>query len=201
MSELQITQPRALLPRRLDQQESLNSLNQWVITFKNFYRRCAYYGYFLQPNVTWSTDPTNRGFPAETDGLKRSSEILSNDLEGFLNTLAGYLPFDYVADKLCSETSSLKSVLQVIYEIYDLELTTTNFLDYASMTRNQDESYRGFYNRLVGFVRQHLPQETYEADGVRSPTGGEKLSISLLDAISIHWLLAIDRRLVTISQN
>ena len=47
-------------------------------------------------------------------------------------------------------------------------------------------------------MRQHLPQNSYEADGVRSPESGEKLSISLLDAVTIHWLLAIDRRLVTI---
>ena len=198
MTELQVSQPRALLLRRHDQQESLNSLNQWVITLKKFYRRCAYCSYFLRPNVTWSSDPSDRGFPAETDGLKRTPEVLSADLEGFLNTLAGYLPFDYVADKLCSETTSLKSVWQVIYEIYDLEISTTNFLDYATMCKNQDESYRGFYNRLVGFVRQHLPQDAYESDGVRSPASGEWLSIGLLDAISIHLLLAIDRWLVSI---
>ena len=106
---MSISSPRALLPRRLDQQESLNSLNQWVITFKNFYRRCNYYGYFLQPNITWSTDASNRGFAQETTGLKRSPDILSSDLEGFLNTLAGYLPFDYVAAKLCSETGDKKT--------------------------------------------------------------------------------------------
>ena len=139
MTDLQVHSPRALLPRRLDQQESLNSLNQWVITFKNFYRRCSYYGYFLQPGVTWSTDASNRGLPTETTGLKRTPEVLSLDLDGFLNTLAGYLPFDYVASKLCSETSDMKTVWQLIYEIYDLEITTTNFLDYATMAKNQDE--------------------------------------------------------------
>ena len=198
MSEMQVSQPRALLPRRLDQQETLNSLNQWVITFKNFYRRCTYYGYFLQPGVAWSTNSNERGFTAEQTGLKRSPSVLSSDLEGSLQTLSGYLPFDYVASKLCNETTDMKSVWQVIYEIYDLEITTTNFLDYATMTKNQDESYRGFYNRLVGFVRQHLPQITYEADGVRSPATGEQLSISLLDAITIHWLLMIDKRLIAI---
>ena len=196
MSDTQVTQPRALLPRRLDQQETLNSLNQWVITFKNFYRRCPYYGYFLQPGVVWTTDPTDRGFIAEETGLKRASALLSSDLEGFLQTLSGYLPFDYVASKLCDETTDMKSVWQVIYEIHDLEITTTNFLDYATMTRNMDESYRGFYNRLVGFVRQHLPQTKFEAEGVKSPDTGEQLSISLLDAITIHWLLTIDKRLI-----
>ena len=87
----------------------------------------------MQPNVTWTNDPNDRGFSAEPTGLKRTPEVLSSDLEGFLNTLAGYLPFDYVAEKLCSETSDIKSVWQLLYEIYDLEITTTNFLDYATM--------------------------------------------------------------------
>ena len=69
-------QPRAMHPRRLEQQESLNSLNQWSITFKNFYRRCQYYGYFLQPNLTWTTDVSiNRGLQAEATGLKRTPDI------------------------------------------------------------------------------------------------------------------------------
>ena len=165
MAEFNVTQPRALLPRRLDQQETLNSLNQWVITFKNFYRRCNYYSYFLQPGVVWNRNANNRGFSAETSGLSRSAEVLAQDLEGFLQTLSSFLPFDYVAAKLCSETTNMKTVWQVIYEIYDLEITTSNFLDYATMTKTQDESYRGFYNRLVGFVRQHLPQTVYESDG------------------------------------
>ena len=37
-----------------------------------------------------------------------------------------------------------------------------------------------------------------EAKGVGSPEGGEKLSISLLDSIAIHWLITIDRRLINI---
>ena len=160
MTEIQVSQPRALLPRRLDQQETLSSLNQWVITFKNFYRRCTYYGYFLHPGITWSTNSNERGFTAEQTGLKRSPSVLSSDLEGFLQTLSGYLPFDYVASKLCNETTDMKSVWQVIYEIYDLEITTTNFLDYATMTKNQDESYRGFYNRLC-WVREAAFATTY----------------------------------------
>ena len=198
MSEISVTQPRTLLPRRLDQQETLNSLNQWVITFKNFYRRCNFYSYFLQPGVTWNKNARDRGFSAETSGLNRSAEILGSDLEGFLQTLSSFLPFDYVAAKLCSETTDMKSVWKVIYEIYDLEITSSNFLDYATMTKLQDESYRGFYNRLVGFVRQHLPQSSYEADGVVSTDTGEELSISLLDTVAIHWLLAIDKRLISI---
>ena len=145
--EVQFSQQhRAMHPRRLEQQESLNSLNQWSITFKNFYRRCQYYGYFLQPNLTWTTDvSTNRGLQAEATGLKRTPDILASDLEGFLQCLSGYLPFDYVADKLVSETTCMKSVWDIIYEIYDVEINTTHFLDYASMSRSPGETYRGFF--------------------------------------------------------
>ena len=197
MSEIQFSQPRALVPSRLDQQETLNSLNHWTATFKNFYRRCQYYGFFLQPGLTWTSDG-DRGLPAETTGLKRTSSVLASDLEGFLQCLGGYLPFDYVSDKLNSESTSLQSAWDIIYEIYDVEVNTTHFLDYATMSKDPQETYRGFFNRLVGFVRQHLPREKYEAEGVKCTSSGEILTIGLLDAITIHWLNSIDRRLIKI---
>ena len=66
------------------------------------------------------------------------------------------------------------------------------------MSRLPQETYRNFFNRLVGFVRQHLPDKQYSAEGVTSPNTGEKLTIGLLDSIAVHWLLAIDKRLIGI---
>ena len=86
--------PKALVPRRLDQKETLNSLNQWKTTFRNYYRRCPYYGLFLLPATTWDNSPT-RGFSAENSGLNRDIPILVADLEGFLDCVASFLPFDY----------------------------------------------------------------------------------------------------------
>ena len=197
MTDLQLTQPRALVPRRLDQKESLNSLNHWAATFKNYYRRCQYYGHFLQPGLTWTSDG-DRGLQAETTGLKRTPSVLASDLEGFLQCLGGYLPFDYVSEKLNSESTSLQSAWDIIYEIYDVEINTTHFLDYATMVKDPQETYRGFFNRLVGFVRQHLPREKFEAEGIKCSSSGEILTIGLLDAITIHWLNSIDRRLIKI---
>ena len=118
--------------------------------------------------------------------------------EGFLSTIGTYLPFDYVTEKLLAETTDLESVWALIYEIYDAELVTTNYLDYALMSRNSGETYRNYYNRLVGFTRQHLPSNSVSAEGVTSPQDGEKLTIALLDSIAVHWLLSIDRRLIGI---
>ena len=196
MSE-NISQPRALAPRKLDQQENLQSLNHWRTVFRNFYRRCQYYSIFLLPNTKWDNSPT-RGLTAETSGLKRDRETLVSDLDGFLDCVASYLPFDYVAEKLRCESTNIQTVWEIVYELYDAEISTTNYLDFAAMSRSPDETYRSYYNRLVGFVRQHLPKEEFEAEGVRSPAQGENMTIALLDNIAVHWLNSIDRRLVNI---
>ena len=169
MTEQNPNQPKALLPRRLEHKETLSSLNQWKTVFRNYYRRCPYYGTFLLPATVWSNG-LNHGFTeAERTGLKRDVQTLSADLDGFLDCIASFLPFDYVGEKLKAESTNIDTVWQVIYEIYDAEITTTNFLDYATMSRYPEESYKSFFNRLVGFIRQHLPQETYTAEGVSCP--------------------------------
>ena len=192
------TQPKTLQPRRLEQQESLQSLNHWRSVFRNFYRRCPYYGIFLLPTTSWNSS-ANRGFQEpETTGLKRDTATLAADLEGFLDCVGSYCPFDYVGEKLKNETNGINSVWDTLYEIYDLEITTSNFLDYALMKKEPEESYRSYFNRLVGFVRQHLPKGEIKAEGVSSLPTGDTLSISLLDTIAIHWLITIDKRLVSI---
>ena len=191
-------QPRALQPRRLDNQESLQSLNHWRSVFRNFYRRCPYYGLFLLPSTTWDSS-LNRGFTTdEPTGLKRDAETLAVDLEGFLDCLGSYCPFDYMGEKLKNESTSIQSAWDILYEIYDLEITTSNFLDYALMRKEPDESYRNYFNRLVGFVRQHLPKTEIKAEGITSQSTGETLSILLLDTVAIHWLVTVDKRLVNI---
>ena len=198
MADSSLTQPRALAPRRLEQKESLQSLNHWRSVFRNYYRRCQYYGIFLLPTTTWD-NTENRGFTtAETTGLKRNVQTLAADLAGFLDCIGSYLPFDYVSEKLQAESSSIQSVWDLIYELYDAEISTSNFLDYGMMQKLPDETYRSFYNRLVGFIRQHLPKEVMEVEGVIVPRGGEHLTVALLDTVAMHWLLCIDKRLLNI---
>ena len=198
MSETSHTLPRALAPRKLEQTESLQSLNHWQIVVKNYFRRCPYYSFFLAPRLKWDNSQ-NRGFTVnEETGLKRSPASLASDLDGILSTIGTYLPFDYVTEKLISETTDLDSVWALIYEIYDAELVTSNYLDYAFMSRESGETYGNYYNQLVGFTRQHLPKKSVTAEGVSCPPAGEQLTVALLDNISIHWLLSIDKKLISI---
>ena len=126
-------QPRALAPRRLEQSETLQTLNQWRGVLLNYFRRCQYNSYFLRSGLTWDTS-VNHGFVApETTGLKRSAAVLAEDLDGLFDSIASYLPFDYIADKLKTETTCMTDVWNIIYEVYDAEVSTTHYLDYATM--------------------------------------------------------------------
>ena len=108
---------------------------------KNYFRRCQFYSFFLTPGLTWDNSP-NRGFTAETSGLKRNPATLASDLEGFLACIGTYLPFDYVTEKFCTESTTLESVWTIIYEIYDAELVTSNYMDCAFMMKESGETYR-----------------------------------------------------------
>ena len=101
------TQPKTLQPRRLEQQESLQSLNHWRSLFRNFYRRCPYYGIFLLPTTSWDSSANMDFQEPETTGLKCDTATLAADLEGLLDCVGSYCLFDYVGEKLKNETVNL----------------------------------------------------------------------------------------------
>ena len=109
------------MPRKLEEKETLQTLNHWRSVLTNYYRRCQFYGYYLQPDISWDNSD-NRGFTVnETSGLKRTPAILASDLNGFLSCIASYLPFDYISDKLILESTNMDTVWSIIYEIYDAD--------------------------------------------------------------------------------
>ena len=97
-----------------------------------------------------------------------------------------------MSTKLITQTTCLKDVRQIIYEIYDAEVSATHYLDYANMEKKPEETYHNFFNRLVGFVQQHLPDDSVTTEGVSSPDAGEKMSIGLLDSITGYSQLIRD---------
>ena len=46
-----------------------------------------------------------------------------------------------MGQKLRDESSSIQNVCDILYEIYDLEISTSNFIDYALMSRHLDPAY------------------------------------------------------------
>ena len=76
----------------------------------------------------------------EPKGLKRSPEVLAADLIGFLTCIGSYLPFDHVYEILVEQSTNFSTVWQIVYEIYDADISSTNYLDYASMVKQPQET-------------------------------------------------------------
>ena len=137
-------------PRMLTMSESLHSLNHWKTSFRTYYRRDSYFKAFLLPDATWDPLATNYGQTEDTQevaGMVRSALDKGEDLRDFLNTLAGYLPFPYLTEKIVTGSNNLKNVWDTIYDHYGANITSESLLDYVSISRNSGETYRQFFDR------------------------------------------------------
>ena len=98
------TQVKNPPPRMLTTNETLQSLNHWKTSFRTYYRRDSFYKGFLLENAVWNGSQENYGQEADVQGeapnriVLRTAADKAGDLEDFLNTLAGYLPFPYLTE-------------------------------------------------------------------------------------------------------
>ena len=84
----------------------------------------------------------NWGFAAETaeNSLKRSKEDMKSDCLMFLETLASYLPDDYLVEKITKSTGKLADVWSVIDSYYGVTLSSDTFLELAKMSKKKEET-------------------------------------------------------------
>ena len=104
--------------RTLNKIETLDTLTQWKTTVRNFYRRDDQYKFFLLRTTVWNPTVDNYGFQAETVGLQRAAPEIKEDLEVFLNLISGFLPFSFLRERLEKNTTSMKDVWNLIFEVY-----------------------------------------------------------------------------------
>ena len=92
----------------------------------------------------------NWGFQAETaeSSLKRSPAEMKSDCLMFLETLASYLPDDYLVERITKNTGKLEDVWRVVEDYYGVTLSSDTFLELAKMSKNKTETYRQFYMRM-----------------------------------------------------
>ena len=148
-------------PRMLTANESLHSLNHWKTAFRTYYRRDAYFKAFLQPTATWTNSATTHyGQIADREGetVIRSAADKGEDLQDFLHTLSGYLPFPYLTEKIVSGSANLQDIWNTIYDHYGVNITSETLLDFVSIKLTPGETYRQFFDRLLSPARLHLPR-------------------------------------------
>ena len=180
-------------PRPLTQTESLDSLNHWKNIFRNYYRRDSSFKQFLKPGCKWDYTRDNYALQGSEE---ETAEEKADSLNDFLNNLAGFLPHSYLTQKILEETTCLQDCWNVIYEHYNVQVTPETLLDFESLSKEESENYRQFYERLVQHVRLHLAPVGAKVESVTN-TVTDSMSISLLNMIALQWLRKCHPQLIT----
>ena len=200
---VQIQAVRNPPPRMLQMVETLHSLNHWKTAFRTYYRRDSYFKAFLLPQATWSNSAEhNYGQDEDTNrtNITRTASDKGEDLRDFLNTLAGYLPFPYLTEKIIDGTTNLQQVWDIIYDHYGVSVTSETFLDYVTIKLNTGETYRRFFDRLLAHARLNLPKASITVNGINTGNG-ESMTVALMNFIALDWLNKINPHLVSIVKN
>ena len=186
-------------PRKLECKETVLSLQQWKMQYKQYMKQDDQYKTFLGSNVVWDPNLPNYGFIAETRGLERTANDIMDDCKDFLHILATFLPHGYLTEKIVKTATSFEKAFEIIQEHYGLLPTQESFLDLESFNKQTGESYRQFYERLLAHARQHLHSTPGIAvDGAIVPEGGDTITVSHANLIALTWLRKVHPELLNI---
>ena len=191
---------KVLPPRPLTNSESSHSLAQWKINFRQFIKKDDAYSSFLKSTVQWDATKENYGFTRNMDD--RTPDQISDDLQDFLHTLASYMPHGFITDRILLQSTSFDTAFKIIEESFGLLPTQETFCDFLTLTRLPNEPYRQFYERMQSFVVQHLmPYKTKDVNlvnGVIVPPEGDKISVSLMNMVTLLWIQKIHPEFLSI---
>ena len=124
---------KVLPPRPLQSEETVHSLAQWKVNFKQYCKKDEAFKFFLQASTKWDKSKQHAGFTANV-GDKEPAQ-LKEDLEDFLLMLASYLPHGYITDKLLSKSTSFESAFYIIEDHYGLIPSQETMCDLVQMSK------------------------------------------------------------------
>ena len=114
-------------PRKLECTETLLSLQQWKMQFKQYIKQDDHYKKFLGSNITWDPTLANYGFLPETQGLARSGNEQMDDCKDFLLILATFLPHCYLTEKLVDTATLFEKACCLLNKLSTLNLDSNSF--------------------------------------------------------------------------
>ena len=172
-------------PRQLGNKETLESLLHWRTTFKTFYKKDDNYKCFFRVDMKWDYNSQHYGLQDDQEAGRQAPD-LADDLSDLLYTLAGYLPHAYLTDKILINTKCWEDVWTVINDHYNVQVSSETFLDFESMYKQDEETYRQFYERLLQHVKQHLAPADVKVESITN-TAKDTMSISLMNIVALQW--------------
>ena len=178
-------------PRQLQTTETLDSLTHWRSHVRNYFRRDENLKDFFSRTCVWDPGAENYGF------VEANPESAADNLEGLLDTIAGFMPGPYLTAQITKQATCMNDVFQIIWKHYDVDPSPSSFLDFDNLSLAHDERYIDLFYRMQYHAEQHLLQKGDLLDGKQVPAT-ETLSTSHKNLIALNWLKAIDKNLVGI---
>ena len=184
-------------PRQLTIKETLETLTHWETTFKIYYKRDEIYRAFFKADFKWNPNEECFGLQDETAGSNPQMKAeLCEDLKDLLNTFSGYLPHSYLTGKIL-KSSSWKSVWRIVHDHYNVQVSSETMLDFETLKKMEDETYRQFFERLLQHTQQHLAPAQAQVDDIKL-ISEDKMTISLTNLVALQWLRKINPELINI---
>ena len=172
-------------PRQLEDAETMESLTHWWTQFRNYYRRDKYVGGFLVSTAKWDPAAEFLDFKDETDGLKRKKADVEQDFLAFMDTLASYMRYSYITERLKTTTKCIADVKSCLFKLYDAELSQDTFLDFAKMRKTGTETPHQFFEKLSSHVQRHLTKANTKVDNFDSRVTRDKMNLSMMNMVTM----------------
>ena len=137
-------------PRQLGDVESTESLTHWWTCFRNYYCRDKYVRDFLVMTAVWDpADKANYGFEDETAELKRKKADVKEDLMAFMEIISSHMKHSYLLERLKTATKNITDVKNLIFKLYDAQLSQDTFMDLSNITKTSSETPHQFFERFA----------------------------------------------------
>ena len=185
-------------PRQLTANETLDSLDHWKTQFRQFFRHDDDYKPYFSATSTWDKQAANFGLHDVVRGdVTTTAAELAEHLQDFLELISSFLPHSYLTMKIVNDTKRLEDVWSIIYEHYNVKVTSETLLDFESLKKESQENYRMFYERLLQHSRLHLAPKDAKIEGQKN-TLDDVMTISLQNHIALQWLRKINPQLISL---
>ena len=110
--------------------------------------------------------------------------MLKQDLVAFLETIAGFLPHAYITETLTGSTTCIKDVWAAIESLYGAELDGASFAGINKFKKENEESYKQLYERMLDHCRMHVVDDAVKIEGRQTKTDG--LTVTTLNLVAVH---------------
>ena len=188
------------MPRQLRETESFQDITAWDVSLRNFYRKDEVFYPFVNAKMKWdsSKEDYNLRNEHEESKLKREKDELAQDLIGFLQIVAGYVPGDHLRLTILKDTKCYEDVIRIIREFYDAEVGVETELDFMKIEPKAQEPHRMFYERLSAHVREHLVPANKSVGTTSSGENGDIMTLSLQNMVAKVFLHKVNPKLANI---